>query len=92
MAAENPLPDERGAGASPRAVASGFAVALIIIALVAVLGWLHTVRELNRIVAHEVVRGEVLRQARLAHAKAHASADKLKQQQLSRRQAGGDED
>jgi hypothetical protein len=64
MTAENASPDRRGGSFAPRAAAA----LLIFTALAAVGGWLHTVRELNRLTAYQVVGAEALRQLRAAHA------------------------
>jgi hypothetical protein len=60
MTAETQLPEDH----EPPAVAdiSPFAITLVVIALAAAGGWLHTVNELNRLVARELVPGQVLRE------------------------------
>jgi hypothetical protein len=61
MTAETQLPEDRDA--LPVADLSPFAITLIVIALAATGGWLHTVHELNRLVASEQMRSEMLRHA-----------------------------
>jgi hypothetical protein len=60
MTAETQLPDELEI--APVADLSPFAVTLVVIALAAAGGWLHTVHELNRLLARELVPGAVLRE------------------------------
>jgi hypothetical protein len=65
MTAETQLPEDRDA--LPAIDLSPFAITLLVVALAAIGGWLHTVHELNRLVAREVVRGEALRQLHAAN-------------------------
>ena len=71
MTAENPAPDPIEELAPPLerlAPALGgstpLSVTLLVVALAAAGGWLHTVHELNRLVSHEVVRSDALRELR----------------------------
>lgn len=63
MTAEASLPEQRR-----RSFARWAAPALLIATLAAIGGWLHTVRELNRLACYEVVGAEALRLARSARA------------------------
>lgn len=90
MRAEKP-PTERH-GELQGVVSTPFAVVLMVAAFAAAGGWLYTVRELNRLVAYEVVRSVALRQAGPVQAhKAPAAPDRAKQQQITRR-PGADDD
>ena len=62
MTAETQLPEDRDT--LPAIDLSPFAITLMVVALAAFGGWLHTVHELNRLVARELVRSEALRELR----------------------------
>lgn len=65
MTAENLLPQNRAHLYALRAAAA----ALILTTLVAIGGWLHTVRELNRLAAYQCVGAEALGLAQSVRAK-----------------------
>lgn len=62
MTAKTPLPEDREA--LQALDMSPFAITLLVVALAAIGGWLHTVHELNRLVARELVHSDALRQLR----------------------------
>jgi hypothetical protein len=73
MTADDPLPEELDEASVQEN--APVLVTLLVVVLAAVGGWLYTVYELNRIVAHEVVRSEALRNLRSpAAARAQAAA------------------
>jgi hypothetical protein len=64
MTAERQPPDPLEEIAPALGSATPLSVALLVVALAAAGGWLHTVHELNRLVSRELVPGDALRELR----------------------------